>query len=314
MVIDPMTGNYIDRSTGITYNPKTGIITDQNAGLILNLNTGKLAPIHAGSVSTQGIFGATLKGLKALGQAIRSGGWLISQALKLVSKEKAELFRKWSSKIADALEKVESASKEAVTKALIAVRVPFRCSESINRYHFRNFISQRQASIYRGLLDFSIGAMTLQKISIFWKIIFIILLCILVAGSIGLFVGLNFLLLVALSKIPLLGIEMKTNSAGLLFSVAIVIFSPFNLVIGFILEVIKGSVFKGREVYKNIFDMITTYLVTYLFIYILDYYLADIAISHFGIAALTLCYTLIFELYEYYEPLINRWNKKNQDP
>ncbi|KPV61000.1 hypothetical protein QJ48_02715 [Paenibacillus sp. A3] len=124
MVIDPMTGNYLDRSTGITYNPNTGIITDQNAGLILNLNTGKLAPIHAGSVSTQGLFGATLKGLKALGQAIRSGGWLISQALKLVSKEKAELFRKWSSKIADALEKVESASKEAVTKALVAVGVP----------------------------------------------------------------------------------------------------------------------------------------------------------------------------------------------
>lgn len=106
-----------------------------------------------------------------------------------------------------------------------------------------------------------------------------------------------------LSKIPLLGIQIKTNSAGFLFSIAIVIFSPFNLVIGFILEVIKESVFKGREVYKNIFDMVTTYLVTYLFIHILDYYLKDIAISHLGIATLTLCYTVIFELCEYYEPL-----------
>lgn len=86
----------------------------------------------------------------------------------------------------------------------------------------------------------------------------------------------------ALSKIDLLGIQIKTNSVGLLFSIAIVIFSPFNLVIGFIHEVIKESVFKGREVYKNIFDMVTTYLVTYLFIYILDYYLTDIAISHLG--------------------------------
>lgn len=96
----------------------------------------------------------------------------------------------------------------------------------------------------------------------------------------------------ALSKIDLLGIQIKTNSVGLLFSIAIVIFSPFNLVVGFILEVIKESVFKGREV---IFDMVTTYLVTYLFIYILDYYLTDIAILHLGIATLTLCYTVIFD-------------------
>ncbi|WP_127484309.1 hypothetical protein [Paenibacillus ehimensis] len=153
----------------------------------------------------------------------------------------------------------------------------------------------------------------MTKTPIFWKIIFVILLCILVVGSIGLFVGLNFLLIIGLSKIPLLGIQIKTNSVGFLFSIAIVIFSPFNLVIGFILEVIKESVFKGREVYKNIFDMVTTYLVTYLFIYILDYYLTDISISHLGIATLTLCYTVIFEIYEYYEPLINRWSKKNQD-
>ncbi|WP_339369844.1 hypothetical protein [Paenibacillus elgii] len=140
----------------------------------------------------------------------------------------------------------------------------------------------------------------MQEISILWKIIFI------VVGSIGLFVGLNFLLIMGLSKIPLLGIQIKTNSGIEKRDPAIVIFSPFNLVIGTIHEVIKESIFKGREVYKNIFDMVTTYLVTYLFIYILDYYLIDISISHLEIATLTLYYTVIFELYEYNEPLINR--------
>ncbi|MCP3772019.1 hypothetical protein NLX71_01620 [Paenibacillus sp. MZ04-78.2] len=141
----------------------------------------------------------------------------------------------------------------------------------------------------------------MQKISIFWKIIFIILLCILVVGSIGLFVGLNFLLIMALSKVSLLGIQIKTNFAGFLFSIAIIFFSPINLVIGFILEVIKESLFK-REIYKSLFDMVATYFITSLFIYGLDFYY---------VAVLAFCYAIIFELIENYEPLMNKWNKKN---
>ncbi|MCP3773522.1 hypothetical protein NLX71_09385 [Paenibacillus sp. MZ04-78.2] len=152
----------------------------------------------------------------------------------------------------------------------------------------------------------------MQKISIFWKIIFIILLCILVVGSIGLFVGVNFLLIMALSKVSLLGIQIKTNFAGFLFSIAIIFFSPINLVIGFILEVIKESLFR-REIFKSLFDMVTTYFITYLFIYGLDFYFEDIAFSQFGIAVLALCYAIIFELIENYEPLMNKWKNKNQE-
>ncbi|KKB72970.1 hypothetical protein EQZ20_02590 [Bacillus glycinifermentans] len=84
-----------------------------------------------GKMQTMGLIGGSLKAIKAFGWACRIGGKTLKWAIKPLSPSKAKLIDKYARKIAYATEKLNSASKGALVKALKKAGVPGKAAESI---------------------------------------------------------------------------------------------------------------------------------------------------------------------------------------
>ncbi|WP_244858695.1 hypothetical protein [Bacillus safensis] len=84
-----------------------------------------------GQVHTNGIVGHSLKAIKAFGWVCRVGGKALKWAIKPLSPSKAKLVDKYARKIAYATERLNSASKGALVKALKKAGVPSKTADSL---------------------------------------------------------------------------------------------------------------------------------------------------------------------------------------
>ncbi|MFO6495860.1 MULTISPECIES: hypothetical protein [Bacillus] len=84
-----------------------------------------------GQVHTAGVIGHSLKAIKAFGWVCRVGGKALKWAIRPLSPSKARLVDKYARKIAYATERLNSASKGALVKALIKAGVPKKTAESL---------------------------------------------------------------------------------------------------------------------------------------------------------------------------------------
>jgi SH3-like domain-containing protein len=87
--------------------------------------------ISENSMKVRGAIGWGLKAIKAFGYVARLGGSALSRALKGVSPKSAYVIRKYSRKINKATEKLNSATKQALVKALRAAGIPKKEAEII---------------------------------------------------------------------------------------------------------------------------------------------------------------------------------------
>ncbi|MCY9518037.1 hypothetical protein [Paenibacillus apiarius] len=83
---------------------------------------------NSNSYETSGAVTWTMKTIK---HALRIGGWALEPLLKLFNKEMAKNVRKYSSKMADALESIEKWSEAKIVKAAVALKVPKDVAEAI---------------------------------------------------------------------------------------------------------------------------------------------------------------------------------------
>ncbi|AVF23168.1 hypothetical protein ERICI_03400 [Paenibacillus larvae subsp. larvae] len=108
-----------------------------NLGKPTGLNYSKVSTQYnfnlakSGQIQPRGIFGHGLKAIKFIGSICRVGGSALSWILKPLSPSKAKMFSQWAHKIAEATERLNSASRGAVVKALIAVGVPEKTAEAL---------------------------------------------------------------------------------------------------------------------------------------------------------------------------------------
>ncbi|MEC0187122.1 hypothetical protein P4H28_11850, partial [Paenibacillus larvae] len=72
-----------------------------------------------------------LRAIKFIGSICRVGGKTLQWILKPLSPEKAKVISKYADKIADATDRLNTASKGALVAALKAVGVPEKTAESI---------------------------------------------------------------------------------------------------------------------------------------------------------------------------------------
>ncbi|MEV2321425.1 hypothetical protein ABNC19_03355 [Paenibacillus larvae] len=107
-----------------------------NLGKPTGLNYSQVSTQHnnlakSGQIQPREIFGHGLKAIKFIGSICRVGGSALSWILKPLSPSKAKMFSQWAHKIAEATERLNSASRGAVVKALIAVGVPEKTAEAL---------------------------------------------------------------------------------------------------------------------------------------------------------------------------------------
>ncbi|MCY7776278.1 hypothetical protein MOE82_04420 [Bacillus licheniformis] len=84
-----------------------------------------------GQVHTAGLIGGSLKAIKAFGWVCRVGGKTLKWAIRPLSPSKARLVDKYARKIAYATERLNSASKGALVKALVKAGVPKKTADSL---------------------------------------------------------------------------------------------------------------------------------------------------------------------------------------
>ncbi|GFZ78760.1 hypothetical protein GCM10010978_20190 [Compostibacillus humi] len=87
-------------------------------------------------VTTQGVLGAGLKGIKAFGSIVKNGGHMLSWILKPFSKKYADAVKRNSAKIGKALAKPEKATRSHVKKLLTDHGVPKDDAEMITKIIF----------------------------------------------------------------------------------------------------------------------------------------------------------------------------------
>lgn len=90
----------------------------------------KPAAYAAAAISTSKDVNSEIK-LKTIAAMIRTGGWLLENALKPFSKKAADNVLKYRSQIADALEALETWSKSKFVNLLVKAGVPKDVAESI---------------------------------------------------------------------------------------------------------------------------------------------------------------------------------------
>ncbi|MEK0287319.1 hypothetical protein [Caldifermentibacillus hisashii] len=69
--------------------------------------------------------------LKTLASILRAGGWLLEKALAPLSKSAADKIKKYRLKIADGLEKAESATQNGISKGLQKAGIPKDVADDI---------------------------------------------------------------------------------------------------------------------------------------------------------------------------------------
>lgn len=96
---------------------------EHNINFTNDLSTIKLstnANVNDGSVTTYGVAGVTLKGLKVVGTIVKHGGNTLSWILKPFSTKVSNVVKKNATKIAKTLAKPEKATKNYIKSKLIA--------------------------------------------------------------------------------------------------------------------------------------------------------------------------------------------------
>lgn len=90
----------------------------------------QMKPTHSStdSYETKGVITWTMKTIK---HALRIGGWALEPLLKLFDKEMAKNVRKYSSSLADALDKLDKWTEATITRAAVALKVPEDVAEAI---------------------------------------------------------------------------------------------------------------------------------------------------------------------------------------
>ncbi|WP_010095187.1 hypothetical protein [Ornithinibacillus scapharcae] len=87
-------------------------------------------------ISTQGVLGVGLKGIKAFGNVVKNGGHMLSWVLKPFSKKYSDAVKRNTSKIAKALAKPEKASRSYIKKRLMDFDIPKDDAELITKIIF----------------------------------------------------------------------------------------------------------------------------------------------------------------------------------
>ncbi|MEV2911050.1 hypothetical protein ABNF65_21175 [Paenibacillus larvae] len=82
-------------------------------------------------IEPRGPVSGALRAIKFIGSICRVGGKTLQWILKPLSPEKAKVISKYADKIADATDRLNTASKGALVAALKAVGVPEKTAESI---------------------------------------------------------------------------------------------------------------------------------------------------------------------------------------
>ena len=90
---------------------------------------------HDGAQAS-GVVGGALKAIKAFGYVCRVGGKALKYAIKPLSPSKAKLIDHNARKIAYGIEKVDKATKGAVTSALVKAGIPKKTAEAITEIIF----------------------------------------------------------------------------------------------------------------------------------------------------------------------------------
>ncbi|MCY9572720.1 hypothetical protein [Paenibacillus larvae] len=113
-------------SVPTNFNQKPTVLKYSQASTQYVFNSAK-----SGKIQPRGpIFGA-LRAIKFIGSICRVGGKSLQWILKPLSPEKAKVISKYADKIADATERLNTASKGALVSALIAVGVPEKTAEAL---------------------------------------------------------------------------------------------------------------------------------------------------------------------------------------
>lgn len=111
--------------------------------LSLSIFTLGIGPIEASAANQTSISASTATAkimkdtvdeeaaLKTLASILRAGGWLLEKALAPLSKSAADKIKKYRLKIADGLEKAESATQNGISKGLQKAGIPKDVADDI---------------------------------------------------------------------------------------------------------------------------------------------------------------------------------------
>ena len=88
-------------------------------------------PNATNDMVNKGVVGGTLKSIKALSPILKHGGTALSWLVKPLSKKHGVLIKKYSRKMASGIDKLDSATKSAVTNAFVKVGIPLSDAKTL---------------------------------------------------------------------------------------------------------------------------------------------------------------------------------------
>lgn len=111
----------------------------------------------------------------------------------------------------------------------------------------------------------------------------------------ALFIVFNIFILWAVASVDFLDIKVISSTAYYEFSVGMLIYAIPSFFIGIIIEVIILKIFNG-EVSKSVAEKVSGFYLVLIYLYVLDGYIDHLYLSIKGTLALTLIYSILFEI------------------